>query len=82
MLRWLASLVIAVLLALTLFLPSTPLGRRGNEAVARVEVESAFTAVGRRLPEVALQRLDGGPLALSDFRGKPLLLTFERSVDW
>ena len=82
MLRWLATLVLVLLLALTLFLPSTPLGRRGNEAVARTEVESAFTSVGRRLPELDLRRLDGGPLALADFRGKPLLLTFERSVDW
>lgn len=82
MLRWLATLVIALLLALTFFLPGTPLGRRGNEALARADVESAFTAVGRRLPEMQLQRLDGGPLLLSDFRGKPLLLTFERSVDW
>lgn len=82
MLRGLATLVIAVLLALTVFLPSTPLGRRGHEAVARTEVESAFTAVGSRLPALGLRRLDGGTLSLSDFRGKPLLLTFERSVDW
>ena len=31
MLRWLATLLIAALFALNLWMPSSPLGRRGNE---------------------------------------------------
>ena len=82
MLRWLATLAILALLALTAFIPETPLGRRGTEARVRADVEGAVGALGEPLPAFSLRDFDGRPLTLADFRGHPLLLTFERSVDW
>jgi cytochrome oxidase Cu insertion factor (SCO1/SenC/PrrC family) len=81
-LRGLATLAIVALLALAIFIPDTPVGRRGSEAVARADVPGAVGAPGETLPELSLRDLDGRPLALADFRGHPLLVTFERSVDW
>lgn len=80
--RWLATAAIVALLALAVFIPNTPLGRRGAEAVVRADVAGAVGALGQRLPDLSLRGLDGRPLDLADFRGHPLLLTFERSVDW
>jgi cytochrome oxidase Cu insertion factor (SCO1/SenC/PrrC family) len=82
MLRWLATAAIAGLLLLNLALPSTSLGRRGNEAALRAEVPGAVGAVGERLPDFTLSDLEGRPVRLADFRGRRVLLTFERSVDW
>ncbi len=82
MLRWLATAVIALLLLLNLALPATPLGRRGAEAKLRADVPGAVGVVGERLPDFALQDLEGRPVRLADFRGRRVLLTFERSVDW
>ena len=82
MLRWLATIAIASLLLLDLFLPSMPLGRRGNEALLRADVPGAVGAVGERLPAFRLDDLEGRPVRLADFRGRRVLLTFERSVDW
>ncbi len=82
MLRILATLVILALLALDVFLPSTALGRRGRDAVARHDVPGAFAAVGERMPDFELQELFGGPVRLADLEGVRAVLTFERSVDW
>lgn len=82
MLRWLATVSILALLVLDFALPSTSLGRRGNESVVRAEVPAGFARIGAPLPDLALQDLAGEPLDLADFRGHPLLVTFERSVDW
>jgi cytochrome oxidase Cu insertion factor (SCO1/SenC/PrrC family) len=82
MLRWLATASILGLLVLDFALPATPLGRRGNEAAARAEVPTGFARIGVPLPDLALLDLSGEPLDLADFRGHPLLVTFERSVDW
>ena len=82
MTRWLATIGIAVLLALALFVPNTPLGRRGAEAMVRADVEGAVGALGQRLPDLEFESLEGDKIALADFRGHPLLITFERSVDW
>ena len=82
MLRWLATLAIAALLLLTALLPSTSIGRRGVEAELRADIPHAVGAVGERLPDFTLPDLEGTPVRLADFRGHPVLLTFERSVDW
>jgi cytochrome oxidase Cu insertion factor (SCO1/SenC/PrrC family) len=82
MLRWLATAAIGLLLVLDVMLPWTPLGRRGREAAARADVSAAVTRVGDALPDLALMDLDGRTLQLHALRGHPVLLTFERSVDW
>lgn len=82
MLRWLATAGIALLLLLDLALPWTPLGRRGHEARLRADVPGAVFALGERLPDFGVEDLEGRPVRLSDFRGKQVLLTFERSLDW
>ena len=53
-----------------------------RDAVRKADVESAWARVGAPLPELSLETLGGAPLSLADFRGHPLLVTFERSVDW
>ena len=82
MLRWLATVVLLLLLVLDAALPYTPIGRRGSDAQARADVRGAVARVGETLPEIALADLDGTPVRLSDFRGRRVLITFERSVDW
>ncbi len=80
--RWLATAAIGALLLLDLALPSTSLGRRGTEALLRADVPGAIGRVGETLPDFTLPDLDGTPVRLADFRGHPVLVTFERSVDW
>jgi cytochrome oxidase Cu insertion factor (SCO1/SenC/PrrC family) len=82
MLRWLATAAIAGLLLLDWLLPSTDIGRRGTEAQLRADVPHAVGRVGERLPDFTLPDLDGQPVRLADLRGHPVLITFERSVDW
>lgn len=82
MLRWLATAVIVALLALDVWIPHTPLGRRGPEAQLRADVAGVAVHLGAPSPDLALRTLDGHPLSLASFRGHPLLVTFERSVDW
>lgn len=82
MIRILSTVAIAALIALVVAAPSTPLGRRGTEAKARMEAPNATLAIGDRFPTLALQGLDGMPLDLSALQGHRVLITFERSVDW
>jgi hypothetical protein len=81
-LRWLATAAIALLFVLDLALPSTPIGRRGNEAQVRSDISSAAVRVGETLPDFSMQDLSGQLVRSSDLRGHRVLLTFERSVDW
>jgi hypothetical protein len=80
--RWLATLVIVGLLALDVLLPRIPFARRGNERTVREHVPSVADWVGEKLPDLVFEDLDGRPAPLVDLRGHPLLLVFERSVDW
>jgi len=80
--RWLGSLVIVGLLALNWALPATKLGRRGVDPEARADIESAKLRVGDPMPNLELTTIDGARLRIADFRGKRVLITFERSVDW
>jgi cytochrome oxidase Cu insertion factor (SCO1/SenC/PrrC family) len=82
MLRWLGTVVIALLFVLNLLLPLTPIGRRGTEAALRSDLPDAVVATGEPLPDFTLEDLDGAKVRLADFRGHPALITFERSVDW
>lgn len=80
--RWLATFGIASLLALDVLLPHLPIARRGSERTVREHVPSVAGWVGEKLPDFAFEDLDGRPAQLVDLRGHPLLLVFERSVDW
>lgn len=80
--RWAATLGIAALFVLNLALPYTSIGHRGNEALARADAQGAFGELGAPVPDLDLVDYAGEPVQLADFRGKRVLLTFERSVDW
>lgn len=81
--RILASLGILALLALALAEPHLPGLRQGVEpGRVRADDPHAVARVGEPMPDVELRDLDGAPVRLSDFRGRRVLLTFERSVDW
>ena len=59
MLRWIATAAIALLFVLNLALPSTDIGRRGNDARARSDVPEAKLRVGDTLPAFRLADLSG-----------------------
>jgi cytochrome oxidase Cu insertion factor (SCO1/SenC/PrrC family) len=80
--RWLATVSIFVLLALNAYMPHSALGRRGNERAARAHVASAARLVGQALPALELEDGAGRAVRLGDLLGRPILLVFERSVDW
>ena len=82
MMRWLATLVLLALLGLAVFLPQTQAGRRGHERTVRAHVPEVAGWVGQPLPELGFEDLDGRPVRTADLLGHPLLLVFERSVDW
>jgi len=80
--RWLVTLVLASLLVLDVLLPRIPIARRGNERTVREHVPALAAWIGHPLPALAFEDLDGRPVSTADLRGHPLLLVFERSVDW
>ena len=80
--RWLGSIAIVALLAFNWAMPSTKMGRRGVDPNARADVESATLRVGGMMPNLELTTIDGTRIRIADFRGKRVLITFERSVDW
>jgi hypothetical protein len=79
--RWLATLAIALLFALNAALPHTALGRRGSEPSVRAHVAAA-RLVGQPLPALAFEDAAGRAVRLGDLVDRPILLVFERSVDW
>lgn len=80
-LRGLATLVLLALLGIALLLPSQPQFARGPENRVRTDIETGIE-VGARLPDFALVGLDGKEWTQDELVGEPLLLTFERSLDW
>ena len=82
MIRWAATVAILALMALTVFLPQTSIGRRGTETTVRAHVGDRAGRIGEPMPDFALADLDGDVIRLSDLRGHRVLITFERSVDW
>ncbi len=82
MLRWLATLAIVALFVLNWGLPGTALGRRGNERTVQAHVEEASRWVGQPLPELTFEDAAGRAVRLGDLIDHPVLLVFERSVDW
>jgi len=82
MTRWLATAVIAALFALNAYLPYSALGRRGNERSVRAHVAAAAQLMGQPLPALELEDAGGRAVRVGDLLPRPVLLVFERSVDW
>ena len=80
--RWLATAAIAFLFALNAAMPYTPLGRRGTERDVRAHVAAAARLVGQSLPALSFEDGAGRAVRLGDLLDHPVLLIFERSVDW
>lgn len=80
--RLAATAGIAALFALNAWMPDSPLGRRGNERTARAHVAAAKRWVGETLPPLDFEDTGGRVVHTSDLLGHPVLLVFERSVDW
>ncbi len=82
--RWGATALCVVLLVIVATLDHN---FHGAPAI-KADVATAVGKVGGRLPDFTLPDftlpdIDGNPVTLSHFYGKgPVLLTFERSVDW
>jgi hypothetical protein len=80
--RGLATVGIALLFALNAALPYTPIGRRGHERTVREHVATAKALLGQPLPPLEFEDGRGRAARLGDLIGRPVLLVFERSVDW
>jgi hypothetical protein len=80
--RWLATVLLASLLVLDVLLPRIPIAQRGNERTVREHVPALAGWIGHPLPALSFEDLDGAVVSTADLRGHPLLLVFERSVDW
>ena len=82
MLRWIATLVIALLFVLNLALPSTSIGRRGTDTEARRDEPGHFGDIGDKLLKFHLMNIDGENIKSTALLGYRVLLIFERSTDW
>ena len=82
MLRWIATGIIVILIVLELALPSTSLGRRGNEDQVRSDVIGVDKQIGMELPFLRMSTLSGHLVSTDKLIGHRILLIFERSVDW
>jgi hypothetical protein len=80
--RWLATFLVVALFGLNLWMPDSALGRRGTETTVRTHVPAASSWQGRRLAPLRFEDLAGRAVSTADLLGHPLLLVFERSVDW
>jgi hypothetical protein len=80
--RWLATAVVVALFGLNLWMPSTPLGRRGNERTVHKHVPAAASWLGQKLGPLSFEDLEGQTVSTDDLLGHAVLLVFERSVDW
>ncbi len=80
--RWLATAIVVALFGLNLWMPDTALGRRGTERTVHTHVPAASSWLGQRLAPLRFEDLEGRTVSTADLLGHPLLLVFERSVDW
>jgi len=77
--RWILTVVCVVLLVLVVIVDRH---YHGSPEV-RADVPTAVGEIGGKLPDFTLPDIAGNPVRLSQFYGKgPLVLTFERSLDW
>jgi cytochrome oxidase Cu insertion factor (SCO1/SenC/PrrC family) len=52
-------------------------------SVVRQDISTAVGQIGGQLPDFTLPDMNGNQVTLSHFYGKgPILLTFDRSLDW
>jgi hypothetical protein len=82
MMRGIVTAFIVLLFALNAYLPSSALGRRGAEREVRAHVAAAAQLKGQPLPALEFEDGAGRAVRLGDLIDRPVLLIFERSVDW
>lgn len=77
--KWLGTALCLLLLVLV----ATMDRNFGGVAALKADVPGAAGVVGGRLPDFTLPGIEGGQVTLSQFYGKgPILVTFDRSLDW
>lgn len=77
--KWLGTAVCALLL----FVDATMTRNFRGLRTVKSDVPSAVGQIGGQLPDFTLPDIDGKEVTLSHFYGRgPLLLTFDRSLDW
>jgi cytochrome oxidase Cu insertion factor (SCO1/SenC/PrrC family) len=77
--KWVATALCIVLL---FFVATMSRHFRGGTDV-KADVPGAVGEVGGHLPDFTLPDIDGNPVTLSQVNRKgPVLLTFDRSLDW
>lgn len=77
--KWLGTGICVLLL----LLDATMARNFHSSPVVKSDIKTAVGDVGQRLPDFTLPDIDGNQVTLSRFYGKgPVLLTFDRSLDW
>ena len=77
--KWIGSAICVLLL----WVDATMARNFHGSPVVKSDIKSAVGEVGGRLPDFTLPDIDGNQVTLSQFYGKgPVLLTFDRSLDW
>lgn len=77
--KWIGSAMCVLLLLVDATMARNFHGSR----VVKSDIKGAVGEVGGRLPDFTLLDIDGNQVTLGQFYGKgPVLLTFDRSLDW
>jgi cytochrome oxidase Cu insertion factor (SCO1/SenC/PrrC family) len=77
--KWIATAVCVLLL----LVDATMARNFHPSSVVRHDIASGVGEIGGRLPDFTLPDINGNQVTLSQFYGKkPVLLTFDRSLDW
>ncbi len=77
--KWIGSAICALLL----LVDATMARSFHGSTVVKSDIKNAVGDVGGRLPDFTLPDIDGNQIKLSQFYSKgPVLLTFDRSLDW
>ena len=77
--KWIGTVACVLLL----FVDATMARNFHPSSVVKHDVPTAAGEIGGQLPDFTLPDINDNPVTLSHFYGKgPILLTFDRSLDW
>jgi len=83
MMRGLGRWVGTAICLLLLFVDATMARNFHASSMVKHDIAGAVGEIGGRLPDFSLPDINGNQVTLSHFYGKgPILLTFDRSLDW